>query len=73
MGVIIGHEIIKSIIKYSKSVDVHSEWIDLIIGIASDPRSSKLSENYIKWWSLIDEKLIKIYSNTITCRYSIIP
>ena len=58
-GLLLGHEIIKSIIKYSKSVDVHSEWIDLIIGIASDPRSSKLSENYIKWWSLIDEKLIK--------------
>lgn len=58
-GLLLGHEIIKSIIKYSKSVDIHSEWIDLIIGIASDPRSSKLSENYIKWWSLIDEKLIK--------------
>ena len=58
-GLLLGHEIIKSVIKYSKSVDVHSSWTDLILKVASDPRSSKLNPKYVKWWSLIEESLRK--------------
>lgn len=58
-GLLVGHEIIKSVIKYSKTVEVHSEWVDLILKVASDPRSSKLSRQYLKWWSVIDENLKK--------------
>lgn len=58
-GLLLGHEIIKSVITNSKSVEVHSDWTELILSIASDPRSSKLSPKYLKWWALIDENLRK--------------
>lgn len=55
---LLGHEILRGILKKLSSVDLHNDWIDLILDIASDPRSSKGSDKYLKWWSKIDKSLI---------------
>ena len=40
------------------SVDIHKSWTQLILSIASDPRSSDQSRQYQKWWLPIDKVLI---------------
>lgn len=56
---LVGHEIIKAIIDYSTMTEIHSSWIELILSIASDPRTSKLSPKYLQWWDPIGEKYRK--------------
>jgi hypothetical protein len=53
-----GHKIIRLIIKGFEHSNVHSDWIQLILNQAGDPRVSKSSKTYLKWWSLIDDALI---------------
>ena len=53
-----GHEIIRIILSSNLSVDIHKNWTQLILSIASDPRSSKESRSYQKWWSRIEQNLI---------------
>jgi len=55
---LLGHEILRRILRKISSVDIHHVWVDLILDIASDPRSSKQSDKYIKWWDKIDQSLI---------------
>jgi hypothetical protein len=66
-GLLLGHKIISSVIKYSKTVDIHASWLELILSIASDPRSSSLSQKYLKWWSPISvdeqKRFIQILSH----------
>ncbi|MEN8883346.1 MAG: EH signature domain-containing protein [Flavobacteriaceae bacterium] len=55
---LVGHEIIRIILMSNASVDIHKSWIQLILSIASDPRSSDQSRQYQKWWLPIDKVLI---------------
>ncbi|MFD2531451.1 EH signature domain-containing protein [Gracilimonas halophila] len=63
---LLGHEILRRILRNLSSVDLHHYWIDLILDIASDPRSSKGSENYVKWWSKIDQRLINEFIKVLS-------
>ena len=55
---LVGHEIISIILESNISVDIHKSWTQLILSIASDPRTSNQSRQYLKWWNRIDEELI---------------
>jgi hypothetical protein len=55
---LVGHEIIRIILLSNTSVDIHKSWTQLILSIASDPRSSDQSKQYQKWWLRIDKVLI---------------
>lgn len=55
---LVGHEIIRIILLSNASVDIHKSWTQLILSIASDPRSSDQSKQYQKWWIRIDKVLI---------------
>lgn len=65
---LVGHEIIRIILTSSFSVELHKNWIQLILSIASDPRTSTQSRKYQKWWARISQdlidKFIKILSHS---------
>jgi hypothetical protein len=53
-----GHKIIRLIITRFEHSSVDSDWIQLILNQAGDPRISRSSMAYLKWWSFIDSNLI---------------
>jgi hypothetical protein len=55
---LLGHEIIRTILTEVASVEIDKSWVQMILAFASDPRTSKNSRSYIKWWSKIEPKLI---------------
>lgn len=55
---LVGHQIIRIILSSDLSVEIHKSWTQLILSIASDPRTSRNSIKYRKWWSKIDQNLI---------------
>lgn len=63
---LLGHEILRRILKNISSVDIHHDWVDLILDIASDPRSSTQSDRYIKWWSRIEQQLINEFIKVLS-------
>lgn len=52
-----GHQLINVIVANS-SVDLHEDWVSLILKFAKDPRSTKNTTSFIKWWSLIDQETV---------------
>jgi hypothetical protein len=50
---LLGHEIIKIILQKSEDSEtlIHESWVQLMIEIAGDPRSSSVSKAYRKWWA----------------------
>lgn len=55
---LVGHEIIRIILSSNFSVELHRNWTQLILSIASDPRTSTQSRKYQKWWTRISQDLI---------------
>jgi hypothetical protein len=55
---LLGHLIIRTILNKVDYVDLDQAWVELILTFAGDPRTSKTSRDYIKWWSRIDQTLI---------------
>ena len=53
-----GHEILRIVINGFEHSKVHSDWIQLILNQAGDPRISTSSKTYLRWWSKIDSSLI---------------
>jgi len=64
---LLGHKIIMAILNDREEVNIHSYWIELILKVASDPRTVKTSPKYIMWWQKLDkiyiERFIKILSH----------
>ena len=58
---LLGHEIIRTILTKVTSVEIDKSWVQMILSFASDPRTSKNSRSYIKWWSKIKPKLIDTF------------
>lgn len=58
---LLGHEIIRTILTQVTSVEIDKSWVQMILSFASDPRTSKNSRSYIKWWSKIKPKLIDTF------------
>ena len=52
-----GHEILRLFISGFEHSKVHSDWIQLVLNQAGDPRVSKSSKTYLKWWSKIEPSL----------------
>jgi len=61
-----GHKIIRTIITKFEHSNVDSDWIQLILNQAGDPRVSKSSKTYLKWWSYVDETLIKKFIQALS-------
>lgn len=56
---LLGHEILKTLIRRAPSNDVNDSWRNVVMQIAGDPRISKSHPRYQKWWLTLDENLIR--------------
>lgn len=61
-----GHRLIRTIISGFSMVNIHESWLKLIIDVAGDPRSSRFSPKYQKWWTRIEAELIKRFTKILS-------
>jgi len=59
-GELVGHVVVKELIRMVSDVKetMPEEWMGVILAIAGDPRASKRSRSYMRWWSKIGEEAI---------------
>ncbi len=57
-GTLLGHEILKILISRADVSQIPEQWMNVIMAIAGDPRVSRQSERFVRWWSHIPEELI---------------
>ncbi|MAQ99727.1 MAG: transcriptional regulator [Oceanospirillaceae bacterium] len=57
-GTLLGHEILKILISRADVSQIPEHWMNVIMAIAGDPRVSRQSERFVRWWSHIPEELI---------------
>lgn len=57
-GTLLGHEILKILISRANVSQISEQWMNVIMAIAGDPRVSRQSERFVRWWSHIPEELI---------------
>lgn len=50
---LLGHQILKVLLKRGPTSDVHDSWMNVIMAIAGDPRVPKSHSSFIRWWSQI--------------------
>lgn len=57
---LVGHAVVRELVaKVSATREVIPEsWLSVILSIAGDPRTSRLSASYMHWWSQIGEEAI---------------
>lgn len=55
---LLGHKVLEILIERAPEHDVNDAWLNTILSIAGDPRTTVASERYIKWWSHINEALV---------------
>ena len=58
-GRLLGHEALSIIISRGDSREISETWLNFVLTIAGDPRVSENTKNYQRWWSFIDDDLIK--------------
>ena len=63
---LLGHSILETILSELNSVEFHSDWIELILNIAGDPRSSSNSRKYNKWWAKLPQTLINNFIKVLS-------
>jgi hypothetical protein len=57
-GTLLGHEILKILISRADVSQIPEQWMNVIMAIAGDPRVSRQSERFVRWWAHIPEELI---------------
>ena len=50
---LLGHEILRVLLKRAPSREVDDSWLNVVMAIAGDPRVPKSHPSFIKWWSQI--------------------
>jgi hypothetical protein len=48
---LLGHEILRVLLKRAPARDVDDSWLNVVMAIAGDPRVPKSHPSFIKWWS----------------------
>ena len=61
-----GHKIIRIILSKFEHSNIDSDWVQLILNQAGDPRVSRSSKMFLKWWSFIDDALIKKFIQALS-------
>jgi len=54
---LLGHKVLQILIDRAPVTGIHESWLNVIMGIAGDPRVPATHPNYQKWWSHIDSGL----------------
>ena len=57
-GALLGHEILKILISRADVSQIPEQWMNVIMAIAGDPRVSRQSDKFVRWWAHIPEELI---------------
>lgn len=55
---LLGHEILKILIAKAEPRQISDHWMNVIMAVAGDPRTSTRNERYIRWWSQIPKQLV---------------
>lgn len=55
----LGHEILRILIDRSPKIGINEQWKKIILVIAGDPRTSKSTQNYQRWWTALSEQQIQ--------------
>ncbi len=55
---LLGHEILRVLLKRAPARDVDESWLNVVMAIAGDPRVPKSHKSYITWWSQIPKNYI---------------
>ena len=55
---LLGHEILKTLIRRAPTNGVDDSWRNVVMQIAGDPRISKSDQRYQKWWLHLDQSMI---------------
>ena len=61
---LVGHEIIRILL--SSKQKLNQKWIEFIIQIAKDPRVSKSTKNYRKWWKVLGEGYVNKFVSLLS-------
>ena len=54
----LGHQVLEILIERAPSHDIHDSWLNVILGIAGDPRTPRSHKRYRDWWSHVPKELI---------------
>ncbi len=54
---LLGHKVLQILIERAPLHGIDDSWLNVIMGIAGDPRVPTTHSNYRKWWSAIDARL----------------
>ncbi|MBF0233407.1 MAG: transcriptional regulator [Desulfamplus sp.] len=53
---LVGHKILKILIRRAANTKIDDSWLDVILSIAGDPRVPKNHPLFQKWWNMLDHK-----------------
>ena len=56
---LMGHKIMEILIERAPEKNIHSDWLNVILGNAGDPRIHQSHPRYKKWWQYLSERHIK--------------
>ncbi|MFT5700278.1 MAG: hypothetical protein ACI8ZB_003150 [Desulforhopalus sp.] len=53
---LLGHKVLQILIARAPEHGIHDSWLNVIMGIAGDPRVPTTHSNYRKWWSALEPR-----------------
>ena len=56
---LMGHKIMEILIERAPEKNIHSDWLNVILGNAGDPRIPSSHPRFKKWWNYLSEKHIR--------------